>query len=138
MGHFNKFNRDRGGDNFGGRGDRQMFSAVCGKCGQRCEVPFRPSGDRQVFCNECFRAQRDAGQKFVPKNVGGANAAGVSKGQLDALNAKLDKILAILAPAKAGQAKSEPLAKEEANKIAAVKPAKKAKVPVKKSKSKGK
>ena len=65
-GGFNKSrgNSDRGG--FGGRskfgGDRrdrddrpmQKFSATCAACHKKCEVPFRPSGDKPVYCSDCF------------------------------------------------------------------------------------
>ena len=37
------------------RGDRQMFSATCSRCGQTAEVPFRPSGDKPVYCKDCFQ-----------------------------------------------------------------------------------
>ncbi|NLI13902.1 zinc-ribbon domain containing protein [Pelotomaculum propionicicum] len=34
---------------------RQMFPAVCASCGKDTEVPFQPSGDRPVYCSDCFR-----------------------------------------------------------------------------------
>ncbi len=46
-----------------------MHKAVCGKCGKDCEVPFRPSGDRPVFCNECF----DRNGNSDSRRSGGAN-----------------------------------------------------------------
>lgn len=45
-----------GGGSFGGR--REMFAATCAQCGQQCEVPFRPRGDRPVYCSACFGDQR--------------------------------------------------------------------------------
>ncbi|HPZ55163.1 MAG TPA: zinc-ribbon domain containing protein [Bacillota bacterium] len=39
-------------------GERQMYDAVCADCGAECQVPFRPSGDRPVYCRECFQARR--------------------------------------------------------------------------------
>ena len=33
---------------------RQMFDAVCAECGAPCKVPFEPSGDRPVYCSDCF------------------------------------------------------------------------------------
>ncbi|HVX85921.1 MAG TPA: CxxC-x17-CxxC domain-containing protein [Phycisphaerae bacterium] len=49
----------RGGYGGGGdRGPRQMFPATCASCGQQTEVPFKPSGNRPVYCRECFQAQR--------------------------------------------------------------------------------
>lgn len=33
---------------------REMFPAVCSECGKETMVPFQPSGDRPVYCSECF------------------------------------------------------------------------------------
>ncbi|KAB3535896.1 zinc-binding protein [Alkaliphilus pronyensis] len=33
---------------------RQMYSATCSKCGVTAAVPFQPSGDKPVYCKECF------------------------------------------------------------------------------------
>lgn len=69
MGNFNKRERSEGGNRFGGgrsfkdrdRTERKpMHSAVCADCGKRCEVPFRPSGDKPVYCSICFE-NRDGG-----------------------------------------------------------------------------
>ena len=30
--------------------DRQMYPAVCGKCGRDCQVPFQPTGAKEVLC----------------------------------------------------------------------------------------
>lgn len=40
-------------------GSAQMHKAVCSDCGKTCEVPFRPSGDKPVFCNDCFSGKRE-------------------------------------------------------------------------------
>ena len=44
--------------NFGGRGfdrgPREMHKAVCSKCKQECEVPFKPTEGKPVFCKACF------------------------------------------------------------------------------------
>ena len=42
----------------GGRGQREMFDAVCADCGRPCKVPFQPRNDRPVFCSDCFSNQR--------------------------------------------------------------------------------
>ncbi len=39
--------------------DRPMFDAVCAECGADTKVPFQPTGERPVFCSDCFRAKRD-------------------------------------------------------------------------------
>ena len=49
---------NRGGSSFGG-GDREMFQTTCSECGKRCEVPFRPTGEKPVYCNDCFGSKRE-------------------------------------------------------------------------------
>jgi CxxC-x17-CxxC domain-containing protein len=49
-----------------GQRERILYQAVCADCCKRCEVPFKPSGDRPVYCPECF-AIRKAGH--VPKDL---------------------------------------------------------------------
>lgn len=41
-----------------GRTEREMYPAVCAECGRATTVPFRPSGDRPVYCKECFQSRR--------------------------------------------------------------------------------
>ena len=40
-----------------GRQERQMFPAVCAACGKDTMVPFQPSGDKPVYCRDCFKPQ---------------------------------------------------------------------------------
>ncbi|MFH0835384.1 MAG: CxxC-x17-CxxC domain-containing protein [Candidatus Micrarchaeota archaeon] len=40
------------------RGPRQSYKATCSECGQECEVPFKPTEGRPVYCNECFKKHR--------------------------------------------------------------------------------
>ncbi len=42
----------------GDRSEVTMYKAVCDECHKSCEVPFRPSGDKPVYCNECFSKKR--------------------------------------------------------------------------------
>ena len=37
------------------RFNRQMYKAKCADCGKDCEVPFKPAGDRPVYCRDCYR-----------------------------------------------------------------------------------
>ena len=37
-----------------GRGQREMFDAVCAECGKETKVPFRPRLEKPVYCSECF------------------------------------------------------------------------------------
>lgn len=33
---------------------RQLYSVKCATCGKQTEVPFKPSGDRPVYCRDCY------------------------------------------------------------------------------------
>jgi CxxC-x17-CxxC domain-containing protein len=37
---------------------RPMFRATCADCKKECELPFRPTGDRPVYCKECFQRRK--------------------------------------------------------------------------------
>lgn len=109
--------RDSGGRDFGRGGNSfgkpTMHQATCADCGQSCEVPFKPTGDRPVYCSNCFKGKDDSNSnrgggrdsaksnfnsssyskpEFTPRN----NNSGPSNEQFEKLNAKLDKILSIL------------------------------------------
>jgi CxxC-x17-CxxC domain-containing protein len=43
--------------------ERVMHKAICADCKKECEVPFRPSGGRPVYCQECF-SRRKSGNSF--------------------------------------------------------------------------
>jgi len=47
-------NQDRGGSS----GPREMHPAVCAQCGIDTTVPFRPTGDKPVYCSDCFSQMR--------------------------------------------------------------------------------
>ena len=38
-----------------GGGPREMYETTCATCGQVAVVPFRPSGDRPVYCKDCYQ-----------------------------------------------------------------------------------
>jgi len=48
-------NRGGGGgfrrDNFG---PREMHKATCSDCKQECEVPFKPTEGKPVYCKNCY------------------------------------------------------------------------------------
>jgi CxxC-x17-CxxC domain-containing protein len=39
-------------------GPREMHKATCAECGEECEVPFKPTEGRDVFCKECYRKKK--------------------------------------------------------------------------------
>jgi CxxC-x17-CxxC domain-containing protein len=139
MAYFDRDNRGGGGKGFGGKksfgrpsfgGDRGGFNkprpflhkAICSSCGAECEVPFKPTGDRPVYCNNCFKKGDNPtggkfGGNFKERSFGDKPVFNKPvapemrnndqfKSQLEQLNTKLDKILQALSPATA--VKSEP------------------------------
>jgi CxxC-x17-CxxC domain-containing protein len=52
------FSRERGDRE--GEFSQRGFKAICAECGQACEVPFKPTGDRPVYCRNCF-SKREGG-----------------------------------------------------------------------------
>ncbi len=144
--------RSFGGDRGGDRGDRQMFSATCSKCGKDAQLPFRPSGDRPVFCSNCFETEKNSAPSFgggssfsrPPRDFGrpgfgdrrppaphAAPAVNLDqfKAQFEALNAKLDRLIRAIAPKEAVEVEEKApkasLGKSKSAPVAA-KPAKKA------------
>ena len=37
---------------------REMHKAICADCGEECEVPFKPTQSRPVYCRDCFAKRR--------------------------------------------------------------------------------
>ncbi|MCX6712509.1 MAG: hypothetical protein NT041_02385 [Candidatus Vogelbacteria bacterium] len=110
-----------GGSRFGGgsgrpsdRGPVTMHQAICSTCGKSCEVPFRPTGDKPIYCNDCFSANRGSdrggdrgGDRFPRKEFGSrppmqsfsANRGGGNdevKKQLEFLGLKIDRLTKVV------------------------------------------
>ena len=49
--------------------NRPMFKAVCADCGMGCEVPFKPKGDRLIYCKVCFSKRRNSKPMFKPREI---------------------------------------------------------------------
>ena len=124
MGNFNRGggfggNRGNGGSRFGGgrdsgrpnfrredRGPVTMTKTTCDECKKPCEVPFRPTAGKPVYCNDCFRNHGGAGQDRAPRRdfndrpqasrsnftVGNEGVSDTKK-QLELLNLKIDKLI---------------------------------------------
>jgi len=41
----------------------EMHRAICADCGESCEVPFKPSGNRPVLCSNCFKGKDDSNSR---------------------------------------------------------------------------
>lgn len=95
-------------------GDREkvtMHKATCSDCAKMCEVPFYPSGDKPVFCNNCFSGKkgdddrgprkdfgsrgpkREYGDRSAPRAEYRAPANDDLKKQLGDISNKLDRLL---------------------------------------------
>lgn len=136
----------RGGNSggFGGRsggfggGDRpSLHKATCSECGNDCEVPFRPTGEKPVYCNDCFGSKRAGEERGGRKDFGSrpprrefndrpaskpaydrpAPASDDSKKLLMEIIAKLDRLTSAIE--KVGQPKSEAKSFEKAAFVAA-------------------
>jgi CxxC-x17-CxxC domain-containing protein len=41
-----------------GRREKTLHKTVCADCQKDCEVPFKPTGERPVYCKECFSSRK--------------------------------------------------------------------------------
>jgi len=111
MGNFNRDSRGRGRSfgrrDFGSRdfnrgrgrsGDNRMFKAICSECGKECEVPFRPTNGKPVYCSECFEKKggRRSDSSRSQRSDFRGSSSNQNESQFHALNIKLDKILKLL------------------------------------------
>ena len=100
MGDFNRGSKKRFGRRDSGRfgrrdferpnrnsEQRMMHEATCDKCGNKCEVPFRPTSGKPVYCSDCFRKNEYSESR---------DKSNPSSGELEQINLKLDKILKAL------------------------------------------
>ena len=148
---------NRSGNNRGSfrrdSGRPALHDAVCDECGKDCQVPFKPSGGKPVFCSECFekkgggrgdnRSSRRSSYKprFNDRSSGRSSQRNVSSPDfsqltknVEILNNKLDTIITLLGSDK--KKKKDPVVKvkkEKKLKVKKVKDSKpKAKAKVKK------
>ena len=87
--------RDFGGGRDSGR--KSMHSAVCDECGQNCEVPFRPTSGKPIYCSNCFDGKNDkSDRRGGGRDNRNSNGGEQSSKQFKMLNEKLDKVLKLL------------------------------------------
>ena len=61
-----------------------MHSVICDKCGQECEVPFKPTKGKPIYCSECFRNEGGSSSRNKPNQFAE---------EFQKINEKLDRIL---------------------------------------------
>jgi len=62
-----------------------MHNVVCDSCGKDCEVPFKPTKGKPIYCDECFDNNKENNSNQFSK-------------EFEILNKKLDRILKMLDP----------------------------------------
>ena len=68
--------------------DVEMTKVTCSSCGSKCEVPFKPTSSKPVFCSDCFSKKDKSGsQKGTDKYSGK---------EFEIINEKLNKIMKAL------------------------------------------
>jgi len=53
--------RERSSDRGGSRdygAPREMHDVTCADCGKETQVPFKPDGNRPVYCRDCYQKHR--------------------------------------------------------------------------------
>lgn len=117
--------RDSGNIRFDSRendrfAQKQLFRSKCAKCGNSCEVPFKPTGEKPVYCQECFGHGGDARVKHAGVSHGSNSGLNLSQvmDQFKILNGKLDGLMKMLKEQKEGVSdqglvNEEQLAKEK-------------------------
>ncbi len=65
------------------RREVEMTKVTCSSCGVECEVPFKPTSNKPVYCDDCFAKK-------------GKSSSGPSNRDLDIINEKLNKIMEAL------------------------------------------
>lgn len=95
----------RGGSGFGG--EKVMHRATCAECGSSCEVPFKPTGEKPVYCSACFSNRSESPrtndrsfsrprvERSAPVMSPSVNYDALAE-KLVELNAKIDRLLDIL------------------------------------------
>ena len=79
--------RGRRDSNQRGKRDFEMTQVTCSSCGVECEVPFKPTSNKPVYCSDCFEKQGGKGS---------SNSNKPSSKDFDIINEKLDKIIKAL------------------------------------------
>lgn len=68
-----------------------MHDATCSSCGKDCQVPFRPTGSRPIFCSICFDKQGNKGsEEFGEKSYGKPRFGDKRKREFQKENAVFD------------------------------------------------
>lgn len=123
-------NRSGGRGRFSDRGrsgDRQMHQATCDKCGKDCEVPFKPTAGKPIYCNNCFGKSSDRRERHGGGDRRGGGGNDQISQQLKSLSNKLDRVISLLdsGASKKESASPKPAAEKKIKSKSEKKPTKK-------------
>lgn len=76
--------------------EKKMYRAECASCGTNCEVPFRPTGIKPVYCNNCFGKDGGSDFKSERRDSRPEKRSESYAEQFKQVNAKLDAIMKAL------------------------------------------
>lgn len=94
----------------------EKHKAVCDECGKECYVPFKPTGDKPIYCNECFdKRGGGSSRNRSPRSKGGFGDKSPTEllNEVKLLNTKLDKIIDLLTSKEKSKKKSKKVKKEK-------------------------
>ena len=77
-----------------GKSKLEFHTTTCAKCGDKCEVPFKPNNRKPVYCSDCFRKSENG--SFERDEAPVSRPSSNSSSDLRQINEKLDRILSLL------------------------------------------
>lgn len=77
---FDRSQRHDRGRQGGGHREKTYTKVICSDCNKECEIPFKPSEDRPVFCSDCF-AIRNKDHSYSPNQNNRAEGRDFSRGR---------------------------------------------------------
>jgi len=77
-----------------------MYEAICDECGEKCEVPFKPSSDKPIYCSNCFAKKNESGDRGARGDNRDRGRGDDFGKQFKAITEKLDEILQVLSSTK--------------------------------------
>ena len=99
------------------RPGRPMYAVICFECGADCEIPFKPSSNRPVFCKICFAKRKGSAQKPSPLLIQSASSPALGRFQPSTISAPDSKARKKSAAKKTGvKKKASPTKKTRAEK----------------------
>ena len=92
---------DFGGDRRDSRGfeEKKLYKTTCDKCGVDTEVPFRPTGEKPVYCRPCFNKPEGTQNRFAAadnRHMAPSPRATDNSAELKSIHTKLDMIMKAL------------------------------------------